>query len=217
MGFEKQAFQTLITQSVRLPFWLYLPPDYESREHWPLVMFLHGRGERGDNLDLVKLHGLPKIIAEGKSFPFVVVAPQCPIASYWSEQIDALNALLDHVIASNRIDADRVYLTGLSMGGAGTWFFAGRYPEKFAAIAPICGSGLKWLAQERLTRLPIWVFHGDADSVVPIRYSQEMVDAIRENGGTVKFTIYPGIDHDSWTQTYNNPELYDWLLSHKRK
>src|SRR5262245_46633890 len=146
MAFEKQAYQTQIIKKVGLNYWLYLPPDYESRDKWPLVMFLHGRGERSDDLDLVKLHGLPKNIVEGQHFPFVIVAPQCPITSYWSEQTEALNALIDHIIASYLIDINRVYLTGLSMGGTGTWFLAGRFPEKFAAIAPICGSGLKWLA-----------------------------------------------------------------------
>ncbi len=216
MAFEKQEFQARVTQSAALAYWLYLPPDYEARDQWPLVMFLHGRGERGDDLDRVKVHGLPKNIAEGQNFPFVVIAPQCPTASHWFEQAEALNALLDHIITSYLIDIDRVYLTGLSMGGAGTWFLAERYPAKFAAIVPICGSGHKWLAQERLTKLPIWVFHGDADSIVPIERSAEMVEAIRASGGNVKFTVYPGVDHDSWTETYNNPELYEWLLSHKR-
>lgn len=213
---KKQTFQTHVTQKIGLSYWLYLPPDYDAQVEWPLIMFLHGRGERGDDIEMVKKHGLPKNIAEGKDYPFVVVAPQCPLNSHWSEQTEALDALLDHLIANCKIDMNRVYLTGLSMGGAGTWSMATRYPERFAAIVPICGHGQLWLAQERLSTMPIWVFHGDADSIVPVERSQEMVDALRENS-SVKFTVYPGVDHDSWTQTYNNPELYDWLLSHRRQ
>jgi predicted peptidase len=115
-----------------------------------------------------------------------------------------------------RIDKDRVYLTGLSMGGYGTWALAAAHPEKFAAIAPICGGGNPAEAA-KLARLPIWVFHGAKDPTVPIERSKEMVEAIKAAGGDAKFTIYPEAGHDSWTETYNNPELYQWLLAQKRK
>ena len=125
-------------------------------------------------------------------------------------------ALVDDVLARHKAaDPDRVYLTGLSMGGFGTWETATEYPERFAAIAPICGGGRPYTAA-RLKKLPTWVFHGEKDPVVPIKRSEEMVDALKKAGGDVKFTRYPEAGHDSWTETYNNPELYEWFLKHQR-
>ena len=213
---QAQHLSADIRRTFELDYLLYLSPDHDSQAAWPLILFLHGRGERGSDLEQVKLHGLPRRIADGDDFPFVIVAPQCPAGSYWTLELEALNALLDDVLARYRVDPSRVYLTGLSMGGAGTWYMAGRYPERFAAIAPICGSGLRWIAQERLHDVPTWVFHGDADPTVPISESQTMVACLKEAGGDVRFTIYPGVGHDSWTQTYNNPALYEWFLSHQR-
>lgn len=211
---EARRFTGQITRRVDLNYLLYLPPDYDAQDAWPLILFLHGRGERGNDLELVKKHGLPKKLASGEQLPFVLLAPQCPAGSFWTEEFDALNALLDDAIAKLKVDARRVYLTGLSMGGSGTWHLATRYPQRFAAIAPICGTG-NWLtAQERLLKMPIWVFHGDADSIVPISQSEKMVETLKAAGGNVRFTVYPGVDHDSWTVTYNNPELFDWFLSH---
>jgi predicted peptidase len=124
-------------------------------------------------------------------------------------------ALLDEVQSKYKVDPDRVYLTGLSMGGFGTWETATQYPERFAAIVPICGGGRPYTVA-RLKNLPTWVFHGEKDNVVPIKRSEEMVDALKKAGGDVKFTRYPEAGHDSWTETYNNPELYDWFLKHTR-
>jgi predicted peptidase len=211
---EARQLTGQIIRRIDLNYLLYLPPDYDSQESWPLILFLHGRGERGDDLELVKKHGLPKKLASGDHLPFIILAPQCPAGSFWTEEFDPLNALLDDAIANLKVDARRIYLTGLSMGGSGTWHLATRYPQCFAAIAPICGTG-NWLtAQERLLKMPIWVFHGDADSIVPISQSEKMVETLKAAGGNVRFTVYPGVDHDSWTETYNNPELYDWFLSH---
>jgi predicted peptidase len=213
---QAKSFQRTISQTVSLNYLLYLPPEYESRDDWPLILFLHGRGESGDDLELVKKHGLPKRIAAGDNFPFVVVAPQCPDTTAWPELVWELNLLLDHLIDTCKIDTRRVYLTGMSMGGYGTFFLASRFPERFAAIAPVCGGGGRWM-RRKLAPIPAWVFHGDADDRVPIAESEEMVNLIREAGGDVKFTVYPGVGHDSWTETYNNPALYDWFLSHQLK
>lgn len=211
---QKVTFDKQHTTHIKLNYLLHLPENYDSQDSWPLILFLHGRGERGDDLDLVKLHGLPRLIEAGQQFPFIIVSPQCPLpTSWWLHQTEALNALLDDVIARYKVDTKRVYLTGLSMGGAGAWFLAGRYPERFAAVAPICGAGMRWLA-DPLASLPIWVFHGDADSIVPIARSEEMVDALQQFGGNPRFTVYPGVDHNSWDLTYANPELYTWFLSH---
>ncbi|MBZ0295862.1 MAG: prolyl oligopeptidase family serine peptidase [Anaerolineae bacterium] len=216
MAQSNHIFTTTLTKQASLPYLVYLPPEYETREHWPLILFLHGRGERGNDLEILKRTGLPSNIEAGQDFPFIIVSPQCPATSYWIEQIEALNALLDYICDQYPVDQDRIYVTGLSMGGSGTWHLAGTYTERFAAIAPICGTGYKWYAEERINDLPAWVFHGDADPVVPVEYSKRMVEALQDRGAEVRLTIYPGVDHDAWTRTYNNPELYEWFLEHSR-
>ena len=214
-----QSFSKEVCKTVESNYLLYLPDGYEdSAKQWPLLLFLHGAGERGDDLSLVETHGPPKLIAkEGKALSLVVVAPQCPDGEWWSggKQIDTLNALLDHIIATCRIDEERIYVTGLSMGGFGTWRLAAEYPDRFAAIAPICGRGDPFMAR-MIPHLPAWVFHGAKDDVVPLQASQEMVDALKKAGGKVEFTVYPEAGHDSWTETYNNPALYEWFLTHTR-
>jgi len=197
----------------QLKYLLHLPKDYDQKESWPLMLFLHGIGERGENLDRVKLHGPPKLIAAGKEFPFIVVSPQCPGDRWWKPE--DLSALLDEIVGKYKVDKDRIYVTGLSMGGFGTWSLAAFSPDRFAALVPICGGGDPNTAA-RLAHVPIWVFHGAKDPVVPFKRSEEMVAALKKANGNVKFTVYPEAGHDSWTEAYNNPELYDWLLQQKR-
>lgn len=212
---EAQAFAAAVTKKVACRYLLYLPKGYErGRKRWPLILFLHGAGERGKDLELVKKHGPPRLIAQGHQLPFIVVSPQCPSQRWWAE--DVLNALLDHILANYRVDARRVYLTGLSMGGYGTWALACDHPERFAAIAPICGGGNRLLAH-RLKDLPIWAFHGARDDVVPLAESQKMADAVNAAGGKARLTVYPDAGHDSCTATYANPQLYKWFLRHRRK
>lgn len=211
---QGQTFEKTIAVNVKLKYLLFLPEGYQSGgKQWPLILFLHGAGESGDDLNVVKKHGPPKIVESKRDFPFIVVSPQSPRRG-WNPE--ALAALLDEIIVNYQVDRDRVYLTGLSMGGYGTWTLAAAYPERFAAIAPICGGGSTDDAA-RLKGLPIWVFHGAKDPVVPLARSEEMVKAIEEAGGNVKFTVYPDAEHDSWTVTYDNPELYEWLLAQQRK
>ena len=198
---------------VRLNYLLYLPKEYESKKAWPLVLFLHGAGERGDNLDMVKKHGPPKLVAQGKEFPFVLISPQCPAGRWW-EPFE-LSALLDEIVEKQKIDKDRVCVTGLSMGGFGAWSLAAHSPKRFAAIVPICGGGEPITAM-LLPHVPAWVFHGGKDPVVPVARSEAMVNALKAAGGTVKFTVYPNAFHDSWTEAYNDPKLYEWLLEQKR-
>lgn len=210
-----------VSKSVSLAYLLSLPKDYEAEgnKKYPLVLFLHGMGERGSNLDLVKLHGLPKN-AEKEDFPFILVSPQCPLDiqrySNWLFYIDSVIALLDDVIDNYQVDEQRVYITGLSMGGYGTWEIAKQFPHKFAAAAPICGGG-STKQIDRLADMPVWAFHGAKDDVVPLEESEVMVEALRDAGGNVKFTIYPEANHDSWTETYNNPEFLSWLLKQKKE
>ncbi len=183
-----------------------------TKESWPLIVFLHGAGERGDDVERVKVHGPPKI-AQAKNLPFVVVAPQCKRNRWWEPV--SLDGFLDEIVRRYKVDEDRIYLTGLSMGGFGTWSWAGYAPDRFAAIAPICGGGDPIMAY-RIGKLPTWVFHGAKDSVVPLQRSEEMVEALKKRDGDVRFTVYPEANHDSWTESYNNPELYAWFLQHKR-
>ena len=202
---------------LEMDYLLYLPENYnEQDKQWPLIVFLHGAGERGNDLDLVKLHGPPMLAEEGREFEFIIASPQCPTSHWWPKRVEHVMALIDELTETYQVDESRIYLTGLSMGGFGTWSTASAYPERFAAIAPICGGGLSYLAKN-LKDVPVWVFHGDSDNVVPLSRSQEMVDALKEAGGNAKFTVYPGVGHDSWTVTYANDELYEWFLSHSKK
>lgn len=203
-------FQKEITITLTANYLLYLPEDYaDSDKEFPLVLFLHGAGERGNDLKKVKVHGLPRLVNEGKDFPFIVVSPQCPDLMLWNT--DVLSSLLDEIEANYKVDKNRIYVTGLSMGGHGTWSLALAQPNRFAAIAPVCGWADTTKAST-ISHLPIWVFHGAKDVVVPVKSSEDMVNALKNFGSDVKLTIYPEANHDSWTETYNNDELYKWLL-----
>ena len=210
---HEQTFEKEVTRTVSCRYLLFLPEGYAEQQHWPLMMFLHGAGERGNDLRPVKIHGPPKLVEQRGDFPFVLVSPQCPPGRWWSPEV--LSALLDEILHDYSIDEDRVYLTGLSMGGFGTWRLAIEHPDRFAAIAPVCGGGTPYVL-DRIKHIPTWVFHGAKDGVVPLSESQRMVDALEACGGNVKFTVYPEAEHDSWTETYDNPELYEWFLSHRR-
>jgi predicted peptidase len=192
---------------------LYQPKNYEEKESWPLLLFLHGAGERGDDLELVKVHGPPKLVSQGKELPFIVVSPQCPSDRHW--QAVELAALLDEICEKHNVDEDRIYVTGLSMGGFGTWSLAAYQPDRLAAIIPICGGGEGFWARN-IAHLPTWVFHGAKDEAVPLERSEQMVDALQRAGAEPKFTVYEDLAHDSWTKTYENPEVYEWLLQQSR-
>ena len=217
------VFEKRVARTLRLSYLLSLPRGYRAggKRKWPLILFLHGAGERGDDLELVKKHGIPKIVEQGTDLPFITLSPQCPQDTWWGTHTDALSALLDDVVATHAVDTDRLYLTGLSMGGYGTWQFAALYPRRFAALVPICGGG-PWMygfpdKVSVLKDIPVWVFHGAKDKTVLPSESRRMVKALKACGGDVRLTIYPEADHDSWTQTYANPELYEWFLQHTRK
>jgi len=199
-----------------LPHLLYTP-ETDSGTRAPLILFLHGAGERGADLQRVKAHGLPKVLAARNPFPepAFVVAPQCSANSWWPLELAALEALLDEVQAQHPIDTVRIYLTGLSMGGYGAWHLALKNPARFAALIPVCGGGIPPLAH-KLRALPIWAFHGADDAVVPLAASENMVDAVRKTGGQVRFTVYPGVGHDSWARAYDESELYPWMFAQRR-
>ena len=220
-----QKFEKKLTKKIQADYLLYLPKDYSatSKKTWPLMLFLHGAGERGTNLTKVAAHGPPKLVSQGKKdLPFIIVSPQCRTGERWRPEV--LASLLDDVIARHRVDTNRVYVTGLSMGGYGTWALANEYPGRFAAIAPICGGGeivpILLASQQKksaLKSLGVWAFHGAKDPVVKLEESEKMVNAFKQIGAAdVRLTVYPDATHDSWTETYENSKLYEWLLGHKR-
>lgn len=195
----------------------YLPKDYDSSKKYPLVFFLHGAGERGDDLDVACRHGYMKHVREnGAEYPFIFVAPQCPDNKYWACYTESLIAFLDYISDSLPIDRERIYLTGLSMGGTGTWMLAMAERDRFAAIAPICGSGIYWYG-EALVNTPIMIYHGDCDDVVPIQDSIAMLQSVNKRGGKAQIKVLYGVGHDAWNAAYQGDELWSWLLSHKLK
>ena len=193
---------------------LALPADYDKQpDHkWPLVLFLHGSGERGDDLEKVKIHGPPKLVAAGKDFPFVLVSPQCESGSRWNPQ--ELAKLVDHLANTYRVDPQRLYVTGLSMGGSGTWSLVAENPKMFAAAIPICGRG-DLAAVEKLKDTPTWIFIGAEDKADVVQNCEEMAAELKKAGGDVQLKVYPNLKHDCWTVTYENPELYAWMLKQK--
>jgi predicted peptidase len=238
----KQLPQSVTVRSAEKPgsdvtirYMLFVPTSYRpDGPKLPLMLFLHGFGEcSNDDLSRVKIHGPAKIVENQPDFPFVLISPQCPpptsedatkpltppelntlIQRAW--KADQLIQLIDHVANQLNVDNDRVYVTGLSMGGYGTWRLAATYPERFAAAVPICGGGEPKKMAKPLSKLPIWAFHGAKDTVVLPSESQNMVNAIRRENGNLLFTMYPNADHNSWAPTYDDPKIYDWLLAQRR-
>jgi|APTNR8051073442_1049403.scaffolds.fasta_scaffold01377_8 predicted peptidase len=211
------SFQGTATLKVGYRYLQTLPDGYAEKadKRWPLILFLHGSGERGDNLEVLKKHGPPKLIAAGQKFEAVVVSPQVPSQHIWDPH--AVKALTDHLISTLRIDTDRVYLTGLSMGGFGTWDTAIEYPDTYAAIIPICGgTGVRWVMADRIKSLPIWIFHGEKDTTVEPAFSKKIYEALKKHGSNVQLTLYPNASHDSWTATYDDPKVWQWLFEQRR-
>lgn len=208
-----------VTSTEDYKYLIYLPKDYaEKQTHkkkWPLILYLHGDGSRGNNINILKYSGLPKLIADGEDFPFIIVSPQCHKYESWPGKLESLISLLNHIEAKYPIDKTRVYATGYSSGAFGCWALASFYPERFTAIVPISGGGEVDYAED-MKNVAVWAFHGAKDTTVSPERSKEMVDAVNAAGGDTKLTIYPNAGHGIWQQTYENPELYDWMLAHKR-
>lgn len=186
----------------------------------PLILFLHGAGESGkDGVAMTKVGLGPAIRKDPKRFPALVVFPQASHGYGWRGfNMAAALAALNDTIATHDVDPDRVYVTGISMGGYGTSAITGLEPERFAAAVPICGglTGTAALVVERVARIPHWIFHGDADPIIPVEESREMVQVLRGAGGEVRYTEYPGAGHNSWDRAYREPELLPWLLAQRR-
>jgi predicted peptidase len=201
-------------QAPLVRLWLYLPRGYGTADaRWPLVLFLHGSGERGEDLQRVKVHGPPKHAAQGADFPFVLASPQLPEGRAWDS--GELHALRQALLERLPLDPRRVTATGLSLGGHGVWDWASAYPADLAGIAPVCGHGTPARVCTA-RRVPVRAYHGAADTVVPLAAQQACVDALRACGGEVQFTVYPGVGHDAWNPAYEDPGLVPWLMAQRR-
>ena len=211
---ERRAeYQAILQQKVQLKYILDIPE--ESSEPYPLILFLHGAGERGDDLERVKAHS-PFTYRDLIQEKVAILAPQCPEGQYWDTQ--AVFALLKNVLENYPIDKSRVYLTGLSMGGWGTWKLADEHPELFAAVAPVCAPMHRPAlsrACDQLPDKPIWIFHGALDDIVPLENSTAMFQKLKSCNEKTQYTIFETDNHNSWDSTYSNPEFYTWLLSQK--
>ena len=218
---EGQTVQLPVAEG-GLPYLLFIPKGYNQsgNDRWPLVIFLHGSGERGTNIEVVKKHGPPMLVEKNPAFPFIVISPQLPeqsatVGQFWS--VPPLDAILDHALKTWRVDPSRVYLTGLSLGGIATWEWGTARPDRFAALAPVAAFGDPRKACQAKD-LPVWAFHGDRDDAVDTRGDFEMVDALKKCGSTPapRLTIYPNTDHWSWVPAYNDPALWLWLLEQRK-
>lgn len=214
-------FRSRVTRDVSARYLVFTPKGFstERGSKWPLLLFLHGAGERGDSLKQILVNGPPKLTStsQWREYPFVVVSPQARTDSIWSNL--ALDALIDDVVKRYNIDPDRIYLTGLSMGGYGVWQMAMEFPRRFAAIVPVSSGGVPSGACA-LKHLSIWAFHGAKDDIVPLDRSQQIIDRIRNcpgKTGDVRITVYPEATHDAWTRAYTDSSMYEWLLQQRRK
>jgi predicted peptidase len=223
-----------------LPYRILFPENYDRRENCPLVLFLHGGGERGNDNEKQLVHGVKHFLepANRKQYPCILIVPQCPEDSYWAsvkfertkyplefdfnygyDMTKGLQLAIDlthSIIKSEAVDKKRIYITGLSMGGMGTLEVVYRYPRLFAAAAVVCGGGDEQAFQKNHAKIPFWFFHGDADGVVGVEHSREMVARLKILGARVRYTEYPGVNHNSWENAYADPELMPWLFGHKQ-
>jgi predicted peptidase len=236
-AYERRIY---IQQNDTLPYRILYPSNFDTAKEYPLVLVLHGAGERGNDNEEQLKHGAELFLEHQQEFPAIVVFPQCPKDSYWSnvnivpdengkrtfnfrkrgkptEAMNNLLGLLDELQESGQVDEGSIYIGGLSMGGMGTFELLRRKPNTFAAAFPICGGGHPATARKFAEKVPLWVFHGEEDSVVPVEKSRIMAEAIEKAGGNVKLTIYPDVDHNSWDYAFKEPELLPWLFSHEKK
>ena len=210
------VFAGPVPEQPHIPYLLFRPEDWSPSERLPLIVFLHGAGEREEDLNCVKRFGLPSLLDHLGSRRFLLLAPHCVGEEVWNNRVKEIKALIDLVAAEYHADPTRISLTGLSMGGFGTWEMGMSYPGFFSCIAPVCGGGMPWRAYT-LKNMPVWAFHGDADGLVDISLSRTMVEAVNACGGQARLTEFPGVDHDSWNQAYGETDVADWLLSHRRE
>ncbi len=211
---EEKRFEKDVVLHVDWKYAQWLPEGYgASDKKWPLLVFLHGAGETGTNLSAVERHGPPKLAAAGRKFPFILVAPQSPHLLWNPIEV---NAFTEEMVKTLKVDPTRVWITGISMGGNGTWMAASIKPELYAAAVPICGWGDFFMVR-RMAVMGVWAFHGAKDPTVPVAKTKELIDAIKYSGGKPLLTIDPDAFHDSWTKAYDDPKLWEWLEAQKRE
>ncbi len=228
---EKRVYKD--ASGAELKYRLMKPDGYDTKQKYPLVIFLHGAGERGDDNNAQLVHGVKEFAKDEnrQKYPCFLIAPQSPKNQSWAsfrrnpsaeeankpaEPLRLTLELVDSLLKEFSIDSERVYITGLSMGGYGTWDALARRPGFFAAAVPICG-GADLKNAEKIKDVPVWIFHGDKDNAVPVARSREMVEALKKAGGSPKYTEYPGVGHNSWDKAYADPEMFAWLFAQKRK
>lgn len=211
------SVQMQLHTSPYFDYWLSLPDGFDRSERLPLIVFLHGAGEVGPDTQKVRIHGVPKIIEREpwSNMRVITLSPQCQEGRIWNTQIYSLKQLIDDVAREYNADPDRISITGLSMGGYGTWMAAQTFPDFFSAAAPICGGGIIWLAYV-LKNTTIRAFHGGQDSTVPVHNSIEMVDAVNAAGGHAELVIFHELSHNSWERAYEHTDLIEWLAAQKR-
>lgn len=205
-------------ETTQLGYILTGPKDLNEGEKLPLIIFLHGAGERGDNIDAIKCYCIPKLFTRNENYQGLRVftlSPQCPHESTWIDYKKELFDLFDKICDENPIDKSRVSLCGISMGGFGTWELALSQPWRFSAIAPLCGGGMNWRAWY-VKDIPIRVYHGRRDDVVPLSQSEAMVNSIKQQGGNIEFTIYDDLSHNCWDRAFEETDLIKWLAESKR-
>lgn len=207
-----------VTVTETLKYYLYYPPEYEERkdENFGILLFLHGGGESGQELNTLKKDGPPKMMAEGYPFPFLVLAPQNPHEKQWWD-IRAVKRLLETIVENNRVDRNRIYLTGLSRGGSAAWEMAVQFPNTFAAMAVVCGMAPTPYAHWLNNKMPIWVFHGEEDQVIPVSESDVMVEKLKQLNFEVRYTRYEGVGHNSWEKAYTTDALYSWMANQRKQ
>jgi len=216
-GFHEKTFKN--SDGSTSPYVLFVPHGYDGTKEFPIILFLHGAGEtKGGTKKPVEVGIGPAIKKQEKTFPAIVVIPQSEKRTWQATSDDGKRAIaiLDATMKELKVDAKRQYLTGLSMGGYGTWSAAAAYPDRWAAIAPICGGGNPKDAA-KIKDIPNWTFHGDADTAVKVERSREMIDAIKAAGGKPKYTEYPKVGHNSWDPAYAERDLFSWLMEQKKK
>lgn len=240
-GFAQFVDGRFMYEGMDLPYKISFPDNYDKNKQYPLLVFLHGAGERGNDNEKQLIHGRDFILNNTKEkYPAIVIVPQCPETSYWSnvksnniiglertfdfgasdkpsESMQILMALINDWITSGKVDKKQVYAGGLSMGGMGTFELLWRMPDTFAAAFPICGGGDIQKVLNSTENVPLWIFHGGDDPVVPVSLSQQMYKALKDQGRDVKYTEYPGVGHDSWDNVFQEDGLFPWLFGYKKK